>query len=133
MSKKPDNRLWGVLGKQQTYYSPQQFLKGKTKVPLNANPFDSWDMKRSKFYRVDGYDAAQQGGAVPQTTSTPVVSPSPTPSFTPTQTQTNTPTNTQTNTPTPSITPTLTPSPTPPIKWNTNNTNWENENQNWNN
>jgi hypothetical protein len=121
MSKKPDSRLWGVLGKQQEYFSPQQFLKGKTKVPLNANPFDSWDMKRSKFYRVDGYEnAVQQGGTViGQTTPVPSSTPQPT--------------NTPQPTTTPSSTPTPTPSPTPPVKWNTNNTNWESETDNWEN
>jgi uncharacterized delta-60 repeat protein len=100
MNKRPDSRLWGVLGKQQTYYSPQQFLKGKTKVPLNASPFESWDVKKSRYYRVDGVEnSVQQGGVVPQ------ISPSPTPTLT----QTNTPTQTQTQTQTPSVTPTNTP------------------------
>lgn len=119
MNKKPDSRLWGVLGKQQTYYSPLQFLKGKTKVPLNASPFESWDSKRSKYYRVDGWEnAVQQGGVVPQE---PPVSPTPTPTITQTSTPTNTPTQTQTQTSTPTQTQTqtntptssLTPSPTP--------------------
>lgn len=126
MSKKIDSRLWGVLGKQQTYYSPQQFLKGKTKVPLNANPFDSWDMKRSRFYRVDGYEnAVQQGGTVIGQSTTPVVSP--TPSATPQPTPSFTPTNTPTLTPTPSSTP-------PPAHaiWSTNNRKWENDNSVWN-
>lgn len=116
MRKNIDKRLWGVLGKQQTYYSPQQFLQGKTKVPLNANPFDSWDTKRSRFYRVDGYENnIQQHGVVPQETSpiptaTPIpVSPTPTPSITPSATPTYTPTTT----PTPSIT----PSSSPPITY----------------
>lgn len=137
MSKNIDKKLWGVLGKQQTYYSPQQFLKGKTKVPLNANPFDSWDVKRSRFNRVDGYEnAVQQGGVVPQDT-TPVVSPTPsstpqpTPSFTPTETPTNTPSATPTYTPTQTNTPT--PSSTPPnqSQWNGNTTDWNNETDNW--
>ena len=105
MSKNIDKRVWGVLGKQQTYYSPQKQVEGKTKTPLNANAFDSWDAKRSRFKRVDGYEnAVQQGGAVPQVSSTPVVStPTPTPSITPTITLT------------PSITPTITFTPTPSI------------------
>ena len=119
---KIDKRLWGVLGKQQTYYSPQQFLKGKTKVPLNANPLDSWDVKRSRFYRVDGYEnAIQQGGVVPQQTS-PAITPTPsvTPSITPSATPTYTPTNT--------------PSSTPIVDcyWDTNNDNWENDSTLWN-
>ncbi len=133
MSKNIDKRVWGVLGKQQTYYSPQKQVEGKTKTPLNGNAFDSWDAKRSRFKRVDGYEnAVQQGGAVPQVSSTPIVStPTPTPtitltpSITPTTTITPTitstitpsitPTITSTNTPTPSITPTntITPSITP--------------------
>lgn len=124
-----DKRVWGVLGKQKTYFSPQKQVEGKTKVPLNANAFDSWDVKRSRFKRVDGYEnAIQQGGTViGQTTPAPVVSPTPTatpqatpqqtPSFTPTETPTNTPSQTPdiTTTPTPSFTPTntLTPSITP--------------------
>lgn len=131
MSKNIDKRVWGVLGKQQTYFSPQKQVQGKTKTPLNANAFDSWDAKRSRFKRVDGYEnAVQQGGVVPQDTgTTPTPTPTitqtqtntPTPSFTPTQTQTQTntpsqtqtqtPSQTQTNTPTPSITPTFTPTP----------------------
>jgi hypothetical protein len=116
MSKNIDKRVWGVLGKQQTYFSPQKQVQGKTKTPLNANAFDSWDAKRSRFKRVDGYEnAIQQGGAVPQISSTPIsITPTPTPSFTPTQTQTNTPTQTQTNTPTPSITPSSSPLPSLP-------------------
>lgn len=109
MSNRIDKRVWGVLGKQQTFYSPQKQVEGKVKTPLNVNAFDSWDVKRSRFKRVDGYEnAIQQGGVVPQPSSTPVVSPTPT--TTPTSTLTPTPTNT----PTPSITPssTLTPTPT---------------------
>ena len=112
MKGRIDKRTWGVLGKQQTYYSPQQFLKGKTKTPLNANPFDSWDVKRSRFNRVDGYEnAVQQGGVVPQVSSGPVASPTPTPSITPTLTPSITPS--QTASPTPSITPSSTPYPLP--------------------
>ena len=104
MGKNIDKRVWGVLGKQQTYFSPQKQVEGKTKTPLNANAFDSWDAKRSRFKRVDGYEnAVQQGGVVPQQTSGPAVSPTPTPTITQTQTQTSTPT--------PSITPTFTPTP----------------------
>jgi hypothetical protein len=117
MGKNIDKRVWGVLGKQQTYFSPQKQVQGKTKTPLNANAFDSWDAKRSRFKRIDGYDvsdAAQQGGTViGQSTPVPVSSPTPTPSITATQTLTPTNTATQTNTPTPSFTPTQTFTPTP--------------------
>ena len=106
MSKRIDKRVWGVLGKQQTYFSPQKQIEGKTKTPLNANAFDSWDAKRSRFKRVDGYEnAIQQGGVVPQATSAPVSSPTPTPSFTPT------PSITPTFTSTPTLTPSSTPFP----------------------
>ena len=101
MGKNIDKRVWGVLGKQKTYFSPQKQVEGKTKTPLNANAFDSWDAKRSVFRRVDGYEnAVQQGGVVPQGTAVPASSPTPTPTIT------------QTNTPTPSITPTFTPTQT---------------------
>lgn len=116
MSNRIDKRVWGVLGKQQTFYSPQKQVAGKTKTPLNANAFDSWDVKRSRFRRVDGYEnAIQQGGTViGQTTPSPDVSPTPTPtpSITASATLTPTPTTTSSSTPTPTTTPTLTPSPT---------------------
>lgn len=112
--RKVDSRTWGVLGKQQTFYAPTQFLGEK--VPLNANAFDSWDYKKSKYRRIDLVprtmeNDGQQAGVVPQGTSIPVT-PSPTPSATPTPTIT--PTNT--STPTPTVTPTNTPTPssTPP-------------------
>ena len=93
-----DSRTWGVLGKQETFYAPTQFLGEK--VPLNANPLDSWDYKKSKYKRIDLVprtmeNDAQQAGVVPQ--GTPVT---PTPSATPV-TPTPTPTNTGTPTPTP--------------------------------
>ena len=117
MGKNIDKRVWGVLGKQQTYFSPQKQVEGKTKTPLNANAFDSWDAKRSRFKRVDGYEnAVQQGGVVPQggapttPTPTPTITQTTTPTNTPSQTQTQT--QTQTSTPTPSITPTFTPTQT---------------------
>lgn len=142
MSKNIDKRVWGVLGKQQTYFSPQKQVEGKKKTPLNGNAFDSWDAKRSNFKRIDGYntnDAAQQGGTVIGQSTTPSVSstPQPTPSITPTLTNTPTPSITPTLTITPSITPTLTntptPSSTPPSQseWNGNSTNWESETDNW--
>jgi hypothetical protein len=139
MSKNIDKRVWGVLGKQQTYFSPQKQVQGKTKTPLNNNAFDSWDAKRSRFKRVDGYEnAVQQGGTVIGQSTTPSVSstPQPTPSITPTITNTPTPsiTPTLTNTPTPSITPTMTPTPssTPPVlNWENQNINWESDTDNW--
>ena len=113
-----DSRTWGVLGKQQTFYAPTQFLGEK--VPLNANAFDSWDYKKSKYKRIDLVprvmeNDGQQAGVVPQ--GTPVTpSPTPTPTITPTNTGTPTPTPsvtaTQTGTPTPTITPTNTGTPT---------------------
>ncbi len=115
-NNKGSRKVWGVLGKQAEYYTPSHFLGEK--VPLNANAFDAWDYKKSKYKRVDlipnQVENAQQGGVVPQGTSTPVASPTPTPTITQTTTQTQTPsqTATQTNTPTPSFTPTQTNTPT---------------------
>ena len=101
MGNNTDKRLWGVLGKQKTFYSPQKQVEGKTKTPLNSNAFDSWDAKRSRFKRVDGYENQvpnhiQQHGVVPETSSpvitpTPSSTPQPTPSITATQTPTLTP------------------------------------------
>lgn len=126
MNRRIDKRTWGVLGKQQTYYSPQKQVEGKKMQPLNANAFDSWDSKRSTFRRVDGYEnAIQQGGVVPQGTQVPV-SPTPTPS----QTLAISPTPTNTSTPTPTPTPSSTP---PPQYWNTITTLWNNETNQWNN
>ena len=121
--KRVDSRTWGVLGKQQTFYAPTQFLGEK--VPLNANAFDSWDYKKSKYKRIDLVprameNDAQQAGVVPQgtpvtptPTSSPIpMTPTPTPSITPTETSTPTVTPTNTSTPTPSVTPTNTTTPT---------------------
>lgn len=78
-------RTWGVLGKQQTFYSPGQFIENKPKVPLNNTPVDAWDYKKSKYYRIDLVPIeVQQGGTVIGQDTTPVVSP--TPSITPTAT-----------------------------------------------
>jgi len=132
MGKNIDKRVWGVLGKQQTYYSPQKQVEGKTKTPLNANAFDSWDVKRSRFKRIDGYnvsDAAQQGGVVPQVAN---ITPTPTPTITQTSTPTNTPTpsftptQTQTNTPTPTSTPEI------DCIWSLTDELWENNSNLWN-
>lgn len=133
--RKVDSRTWGVLGKQETFYAPTQFLGEK--VPLNASPLDSWDYKKSKYRRIDLVprtmeNDGQQAGVVPQ--GTPVTpSPTPTntqtPSVTPTNTntptpsvtatQTGTPTQTPTNTPTPSITPSASPAPSGTTEANT--------------
>ncbi len=82
-------KLWGVLGKQQTYYyQPGLAQQGKEKTPLNANAFVAWDYKKSRYRRVDLVprqleNDGQQAGVVPQETSTPDVTPTPTPSITP--------------------------------------------------
>jgi len=125
---KGDSKTWGVLGKQETYYAPTHFMGEK--VPLNANPTDSWDYKKSRYRRVDlvPKNDGQQAGAVPQGTPvTPTPTPTPsvtpvtptptptntsTPTVTPTNTSTKTPTPTNTGTPTPTITSTSTPTPT---------------------
>ena len=90
---KSDSKTWGVLGKQETFYAPTHFMGEK--VPLNANPLESWDYKKSRYRRVDlvPKNDGQQGGVVPQ--GTPVT---PTPSAT---------SVTPTPTPTPTITPTI--------------------------
>lgn len=103
-----EKKTWGVLGKIEEFYSPEQFQDESRIVPLNANPLDAWDSTRSRYRRrVQGPlpNDFQQAGVVPQVTSTPVpdVSPTPTPSFTPTATVT----------PTMTVTPTITPSSTP--------------------
>ena len=73
-------KTWGVLGKQQTYYGPTHFMGEK--VPLNKNPFNAWDYKKSNYRRIDGVPAnAQQGGVVPQDSPTPTPTPTPAPSF----------------------------------------------------
>lgn len=69
--RKVDSRTWGVLGKQETFYAPTQFLGEK--VPLNANPLDSWDYKKSKYKRIDLVprtmeNDGQQAGVVSGTT-----------------------------------------------------------------
>lgn len=82
-------KTWGVLGKQKTYYPPTHFMGEKK--PLNDNPLNSWDYKKSNYRRIDGRPAdAQQGGVVPQVSPTPDVSPTPTgtPEVTPTPTPT---------------------------------------------
>jgi hypothetical protein len=105
MKKNYGKRVWGILGKQETYFSPGKMLEGKEKAPLNANPLEAWDYKKSRYKRIDLVPfAAQQGGVVPQGTPIPV-----TPSVTPTNTQT--PSVTPTNTVTPSVTPTNTQTP----------------------
>lgn len=134
MKRNPSRKVWGVLGKQQTF-RPNLF-QGET-LPLNANPLEPWDTLKSKYRRVDlvpkqekvvqpiqAAENAGQGGVViiPPPVPPPVVSPSPssvtptvtpTPTITPTNTSTptGTPTNTptNTNTPTTSVTPTVTP------------------------
>lgn len=71
-------RTWGVLGKQQTFYGPTHFMGEKK--PLNNNPMNAWDYKKSNYRRIDGMaNDAQQGGVVPQDT-TPSPTPTPTPS-----------------------------------------------------
>jgi hypothetical protein len=105
-------KIWGVLGKQQSFVSNK--IQGQT-IPLNANPLEPWDVRKSRYKRVDlvpkveqQIENIQQGGVVETTPIVPPIpSPSPT-SVTPTVTPTNTstPTQTPTNTPTPTVTPT---------------------------
>jgi hypothetical protein len=96
------SKTWGVLGKRTKYLSPADFARTLPKQPLNANPLDSWDVKRSRYRRVDGVygDDGQQAGVVPQVSPTP--QPTPTPSPVPVNWNTNT------------------------TDWDNENTNWEN-------
>lgn len=101
-----EKKTWGVLGKIQELYSPEQFQDDTRIVPLNANPLEAWDSTRSRYRRrVQGPlpNDGQQAGVVPQGTPSPDVTPSPTASFTPT----------------PSITPSSTPYilPETPALW----------------
>jgi hypothetical protein len=120
---KSDSKTWGVLGKQETFYAPTHFMGEK--VPLNANPLESWDYKKSRYRRIDlvpKNDGQQSGtviGQIPPTPSATPVTPTPTstpvtptPTPTTTTTATVTPTNTGTPTPTPTQTSTSTPTPT---------------------
>lgn len=94
-------KTWGIPGKRQTFLSPGEQMQNKPKVPLNTNPLEPWNYKKSRYNRVDLYPKAQQGGVVPITSEViPDVTPTPTASITPT------PTITPTNTVTPSVTPT---------------------------
>jgi hypothetical protein len=97
------NKLWGVLGKQQVYNRPKPLGE---KVPLNANPTDAWDYKKSRYKRIDLFPKnapvsfLQQQAGVPEPSGT---APTPTP----------------------------TPIPAHHI-WDTNNRKWENDNDIWN-
>jgi len=116
MKRNIGKKTWGVLGKQETYfYQPGLAVGNKEKTPLNASAFDSWDLKKSKYKRVDLVprqmeNDLQQAGVVPQVAN---ITPTPTPTITQTNTPTNTQTQTQTQTQTPSQTQTQTNTPTP--------------------
>jgi hypothetical protein len=90
----PEKKVWGVLGKQETFYSPEQFQDKGRIIPLNANPLEAWDSTRSRYIRRPQMppmaNDGQQAGVVstsvvptPTPTGTPSVTPSPTPSATP--------------------------------------------------
>jgi hypothetical protein len=93
----PEKKVWGVLGKQETFYSPEQFQDKGRIIPLNANPLEAWDTTRSRYIRRPQMpplaNDGQQAGVVPQGTSTPDVSPTPTgtPAVTPSPTPSSTP------------------------------------------
>ena len=86
----PEKKVWGVLGKQETFYSPEQFQDKGRIIPLNANPLEAWDTTRSRYIRRPQMppmaNDGQQGGVVSQGTPVPDVSPTPTPSITPSST-----------------------------------------------
>jgi hypothetical protein len=98
----PEKKVWGVLGKQETFYSPEQFQDKGRIIPLNANPLEAWDATRSRYIRRPQMppmpNDGQQAGVVPQATPTPTPTPT-------------------------SVVATL---------WNTNTTEWNNENRLWN-
>lgn len=122
MKKGQNTKLWGIPGKLQKLYSPAKF-QGERIIPLNDNPLDAWDTKRSKYRRRELIPREQQMDGINESSLTPIPSltPSVTPSITPTQTIT------PTNTPTPSSTPIAAHE-----IWNTNNRKWENDSQLWN-
>jgi hypothetical protein len=113
--RKFERKVWGIPGKMKEYYSPSKFMQEKRIVPLNANPLDAWDIKKSRYKRIDLVprevpEPIQQMDGINESSSSPVITPSNTPSITPT------------------------PSATPvPLLWNTYNVNWEDVNVNWNN
>lgn len=92
-------KIWGIPGKMQKLLSRPEQEARLPKVPLNANPTEAWDYKKSRYRRIDlmpRAEAVQQGGVVPQATSGPVPSPTATPTTTVTPTITLTPSTTQT-------------------------------------
>jgi hypothetical protein len=92
-----EKRTWGILGKQETFFSPAQFVKDEEKP--KENPLLPWNSKTTKHRRfelIPKFDV-QQGGVVSQ--ETPV--PSPTSTSTPTPTQT--PSSTPSSMPTPAL------------------------------
>ena len=97
-------KKWGIPGKMREYLSPGEQAAKLPKVPLNANPLNAWDYKKSKYRRIDLYPVVQQGGVPEAAEASPSVSPSPTASLTPTPTITPTITLTPTVTITPSTT-----------------------------
>jgi len=73
-----EKKTWGVLGKQETFYSPEQFQDESKTLPLNANPLEAWDSTRSRYRkRLQGplFNDFQQGGVVPQITPSPTPTP----------------------------------------------------------
>jgi len=112
MKKGQNTKLWGIPGKLQKLYSPAKF-QGERIIPLNDNPLDAWDTKRSKYRRKELIPREQQMDGINESSLTPI--PSLTPSVTP------------------SITPTPSSTPIPAHEiWNTNNRKWENDSQLWN-
>jgi uncharacterized delta-60 repeat protein len=79
-------KKWGIPGKMREYLSPGEQAAKLPKVPLNANPLNAWDYKKSRYRRIDLYPVVQQGGVPEAAEASPSVSPSPTASLTPTPT-----------------------------------------------
>jgi hypothetical protein len=80
----PEKKVWGVLGKQETFYSPEQFQDKGRIIPLNANPLEAWDTTRSRYIRRPQMPPMPNDGQQAGVVSTSVApTPTPTPSATP--------------------------------------------------
>ena len=78
---RPEKKTWGVLGKIQEFYSPEQFQDKGRIIPLNANPLEAWDSTRSRYIRRQQMPVmandGQQSGVVSQETPSPTPTPIP--------------------------------------------------------
>lgn len=78
---RPEKKTWGILGKIEEFYSPEQFVNKGRIVPLNSNPLEAWDSTRSRYRRRPQMppmpNDGQQGGVVSQGTPSPTPTPLP--------------------------------------------------------